>query len=410
MADLFLFVLALLLQSGNLAPFLLFQLRHFVEILGLHGLGDEIAEEDLLLRHLGLVEGVDLGQLRFLFVCQGSLGPVLIETFHGEFVGGFHALRKGGDCVLVIIMKTATTIRKWWIPRFHLLLMLGLAAGWVTPAGAEEIGRPVPLKLRLVSENTGIEPGTSFTVGIFLQHAPHHHSYYKFPGIVGVGTNITWELPEGFTASPLQWPTPERVDMRGHGAYGYHEDTLLLVEITPPAALSADKVTLKGRVGYMCCSQEWCTPGFEDVAVTLPVRGQGQELEEKRDSVWGPRFQKARACLPRALKGWRSEVEETESHFVLHVRVPEGIPAADWPKAAELYFFSWNGWTASDKPHTCRRTDEGYVFTMPKHPYPEEGATRFQGVVRSESGWPGGGDVMKGLWVDLPLEKEAPKS
>ena len=86
------------------------------------------------------------------------------------------------------------------------------------------------------------------------------------------------------------------------------------------------------------------------------------------------------------------------------MEAPESVKAQEIPGAAELYFFSWNGWTASDKPHTLRRDDGRFVFDMPKHPFPEEGATRFQGVVRSETGWPGLEKPGLGLWIDLPLE------
>jgi DsbC/DsbD-like thiol-disulfide interchange protein len=282
-------------------------------------------------------------------------------------------------------MKTTTLKCKWWIA-----LILASQA-W---AFAGEETAP-PIRLSLISEVTQIQPGVPFTVGIFLQHAPHHHSYYKFPGIVGVPTNVTWELPKGFEAGPLQWPTPEQVDMRGHGAYGYHEDTLLLVEITPPTSLPLQEtVRLVGKVGYMCCSQERCTPGFEDLKLTLPVA-----KEQAWEESWHGRFEKTRAALPRPLEGWQSTVHETETHFQLTLQPPISVDKAGLPNAEALYFFSWNGRTASNEPHVCQWRDGQFIFTMPKHPFPDEDAQHFQGVIRNETGWSHGS---KGLWIDLP--------
>ena len=268
-----------------------------------------------------------------------------------------------------------------------------------TMQAAEEAPYPVPVHLQLVSEVTTIVPGEPFTVGIFLEHAPHHHSYYKFPGIVGVATNVTWDLPEGFQAGPLQWPTPEQVDMRGHGAYGYHEDTLLLATITPPKSLATSSpVRLAGKVGYMCCSQERCTPGFEDLEMKLQVG-----TETVSDEMWHERFAKTRAALPKAIKGWEAKVVETEKHFRLTLSPPAELGQNKLPKPEALYFYSWNGWTASNEPHQCQFKDSTYTFTMPKHPFPDEGTTRFQGVVRSETGWPGEPEVILGLWLDCEL-------
>ena len=267
---------------------------------------------------------------------------------------------------------------------------------------AEEEVLPVPVRLQLVSEITTIVPGEPFTVGIFLQHAPHHHSYYKFPGIVGVATNVTWDLPEGFQSGPLQWPTPEQVDMRGHGAYGYHEDTLLLATITPPKDLAtSSSVRLAGKVGYMCCSQKRCTPGFEDLEMKLQV---GSEVVP--DDTWNERFAHTRAALPKAIEGWEANVAETATSFTLTLSPRTGLEQKDLPKPDALYFYSWNGWTASNESHQCQFKEGRYTFTMPKHPFPDEGATRFQGVVRSETGWPGEPVANLGLWLDcgLPVE------
>src|SRR6187551_155684 len=52
--------------------------------------------------------------------------------------------------------------------------------------------RAAPLSIELVSEVTSIQPGTPFYVGLHLKHQEHYHTYWKFPGIVGVPTDMAW--------------------------------------------------------------------------------------------------------------------------------------------------------------------------------------------------------------------------
>src|SRR5687767_15037610 len=71
--------------------------------------------------------------------------------------------------------------------------------------------RADPLKIDLISEVSTIQPGTPFHVGLHLKHREHYHTYWKFPGIVGVPTDTEWGLPPGWHANSLEWPAPERV-------------------------------------------------------------------------------------------------------------------------------------------------------------------------------------------------------
>ena len=293
--------------------------------------------------------------------------------------------------VTKVSMRNFLQLRKWWLPALCSLVMMPFGVA------AEEPARPKPLKITLLSEVSHFQAGEAFTVGLLLQHQPHHHSYYKFPGIVGVPTCIEWELPEGFKAGPLKWPTPEQVDMRGHGAYGYHDDTVLLATITPPKTFANETVRLGGRVGYMCCSQERCTPGFEDVLI---------DLASNKEVRWDPKtkllFAKARKALPEREHAWKARVEESEGHFSMTVTPPSTVEPEQLPKASDLYFYSWNGWTASNKPHQCEwiPKEGSYRLVMPKHPFPDdEEAKGFEGVLKSASGWPG--LDADGLWITV---------
>src|SRR5215212_269957 len=137
-------------------------------------------------------------------------------------------------------MKTALKNRVQWLPRC-LVAWVVLSSFVIRHSSFAE-----PLSIELISEVTSIQPGTSFYVGLHLKHQEHYHTYWKFPGIVGVPTDMAWKLPPGWKAGPIEWPAPERVMMFQIKAQGYHGEVLLPMKVTPPNDLqSGAKITLE---------------------------------------------------------------------------------------------------------------------------------------------------------------------
>jgi thiol:disulfide interchange protein DsbD len=177
-----------------------------------------------------------------------------------------------------------------------------------------------PLSIELVSEVTSIQPGMPFYVGLHLKHQEHYHTYWKFPGVVGVPTGMAWKLPEGWKAGPIEWPAPELVMMFQIKAQGYHDEVLLPMKITPPAKLEpGTKVTLQGKATWMCCGLD-CNPGFADLSVTLPVEKSRTPL----DARWENLFTKARAEMPKPLKGFTATATRTGERVTLRLTPKAG--------------------------------------------------------------------------------------
>jgi len=66
------------------------------------------------------------------------------------------------------------------------------------------------VEAELVSEVTSIAPGQSFWIALRQQIRPGWHTYWRNPGDSGAPTSLKWDLPEGFSASSIHWPYPER--------------------------------------------------------------------------------------------------------------------------------------------------------------------------------------------------------
>ena len=63
----------------------------------------------------------------------------------------------------------------------------------------------------LISEMAAVAPGEPFRLALDLVLARGWHTYWTNPGDAGAPADITWTLPEGASAGPLQFPAPSRI-------------------------------------------------------------------------------------------------------------------------------------------------------------------------------------------------------
>ena len=121
-----------------------------------------------------------------------------------------------------------------------LSLCLVSAAGTVlaAPAGGRHV------QVSLVAETDAVTPGQPLLVGLRLQMEPGWHTYWRNPGDSGLPTKVKWDLPEAFSAGPVQWPRPIRFHTGPLVSYGYEGEALLPVEVQVPSGLSAPEVRL----------------------------------------------------------------------------------------------------------------------------------------------------------------------
>ena len=135
-------------------------------------------------------------------------------------------------------------------------------------AGATRPARHV--EVSLLAEHDVIRPGEPFWVAIRQQIAPGWHTYWQNPGDSGEPMRIAWRLPEGFAASDIHWPAPEAIPYAGMMNFGFEREAVMLVEITPPAAISADEVRLRARLDWVVCA-DICIPETGEVSARLAV-------------------------------------------------------------------------------------------------------------------------------------------
>lgn len=228
------------------------------------------------------------------------------------------------------------------------------------------------LDLTLIAEQQAITAQEAFTVGLHIKHQAGYHTYWKNPGIVGVATQLQWELPAGFSASDIRWPTPEVSDMAGHPCHGYERDVTLLTTVTPPKNITSSEVTLKVTASWMCCA-EGCYPGSKELTLTLPV-----SHEASKNIAYSPLFEKARNELPLSGKSWLVKLlSEPEASPIILEFHHDG-------DEQPLYFFSSDGQISSDHKQNFIKTENGtWTLTIPKSDYAPEKQKTLPGVLKT---------------------------
>jgi DsbC/DsbD-like thiol-disulfide interchange protein len=273
--------------------------------------------------------------------------------------------------------------------RYFLLLVVLLSSFGFTHSSLAQQG----LKIQLVSEQTAIVPGQPFTVGLWLEHDRGSHTYWRFPGIVGVPTQIKWHLPRGWKAGELIYPEPERTLMFKIKAQGFDRDVMLRTEITPPANLKVgDSIPLTGLASWMCCGNT-CHPGSMEVSLTLPVAATA-ELNSK----WHKLLDAERGRAEQASDAWTSTASEKGNQITLLVKpgTVEARPSKNQREANQIIAFTEDGWFDSDKPQTILRHSDGTLtITLIKADayLGDKPPKTLRVILRNDEGWLKGGRI-----------------
>ena len=251
----------------------------------------------------------------------------------------------------------------------------------------------------LVGEFDWITPGTRFTVGLTLKLDEDWHSYWINPGDVGEPITLTWDLPVGFSAGPIQWPYPEKIDAKPLRSYGYSNAVTFLVTITPPDKLPESPVTLSATADWLIC-KDVCLFAQETVSLSLPVR---EALPTP-----GPYFEEiavARTKLPVKDPAWTFEASHYSNSFALRV----SPPAVAAPDLEGAYFFPAHLMLLEHAVDQPMSKDGGaFVFALQQSEYATELPDRLQGVlVASEGHYFDAARTVRALEIDVPLRTEA---
>lgn len=128
-------------------------------------------------------------------------------------------------------MRVTTRIQKPLARLTALLFLLFTLSG---AALASDSTRTEQVRLSLLPERAAAIPGTTLWLGLRFELIPHWLVYWRNPGDSGEAPRVDWQLPRGWQAGDIQWPTPQRIPVGPLVNYGYEDLVTLLVPIAVP--------------------------------------------------------------------------------------------------------------------------------------------------------------------------------
>ncbi len=258
------------------------------------------------------------------------------------------------------------------------------------------------VKASLVALETSVQPGRPTTLALRLEHEPQWHTYWINPG-TGYPTSLKWELPEGWSAGEIQWPTPHVVkDRKGNiTGNGYENVTYLPVTLQVPAsARPGEIVTLRALADWLMCA-DVCIPGEARVAIDLKVAAEAPAPATGH----GAEAAATVASLPRAVPGWTLAATRAGSTVTLRLQAGPDAPHA---APTGLWFFASDAFIQYDRPQTVRPGGPGEFFVdLPVSAAANQATERLVGVLASTGGWLSGADL-PGMAVDIPITAAPP--
>lgn len=167
-------------------------------------------------------------------------------------------------------------------------------------------------KVGLIAENNSLQPGQAAWMGVLFDLEKGWHIYWVNPGDSGEPPKIQWQLPPGFAAKEIRWPTPVRLGAGTVIDYGYEGRVLLPVRVQVPADYKPPKpVTLSANIRYLIC-REVCIPAKAQAMLSIPS-GDASAVAADREL-----FRSAFDSAPKAMPtGWKAQVSDNGGFFLL---------------------------------------------------------------------------------------------
>lgn len=241
-----------------------------------------------------------------------------------------HTHRAFRPLVKTMTMRVRTLLNQAFF--FCALLFSASLLAAVDHAKTEQVA------VRLITATTSVAAGSEVLIGLEQTIIPHWHTYWQNPGDSGTATQIEWQLPQGVTAGPIQWPLPNRFKLGTITNYGYSDKVTLLSTISiPKTAKVGSLLPIRAKVSWLVC-EEVCIPQQAELALTLTVSNSSGK------PATHPSISQALAQLPQP-SPWSATFNQADDKIQLGIASPE----LQTHKLKDVWFY----------PHTWGHIDHG---------------------------------------------------
>lgn len=241
----------------------------------------------------------------------------------------------------------------------------------------------------LLAADTSVQPGRPLTVAVRLDHEPHWHTYWLNAG-TGYPTRLKWDLPAGWKAGDIQWPTPITIKLQGEVTGNGYEGVLYLpVTLMPPADAKPGEAKLQVEAKWLMCA-DVCIPGSGTATLSLPV---SQDPPRPNAAV---RAGLARMSMPQSPGGWKIAAKRGAKDVTLAVEGGGAIRSA--------HFFSEDGFIQYDLPQQASDNGGQLTLTLPIAEDAEMSTKKLVGVLA----YTDGSGQYRGARLDVSFGSEGP--
>ena len=159
--------------------------------------------------------------------------------------------------------------------------------------------------------------GETVNAGVYFQIEPGWHIYWKNPGDAGLPPHISWTLPAGVDAGPMQFPAPKRLPLGPLMDFGYDVEVLFPATLNVAKTAKLGSAVLLAKVDWLVCSQR-CIPGNAELDVSREVLDHPAMAASAASDV--AIFKRFLARLPKPLPvGFKAEFQPSKDGFRLSV-------------------------------------------------------------------------------------------
>lgn len=176
-------------------------------------------------------------------------------------------------------------------------------------------------RIELLSREKSAVPGRQLLLGVHFSLEKDWHIYWINSGDSGQPPVLLWQLPSGFHAGEIEWPTPEKFTRASLADYGYKDDVMLLVPVQVPAALkTGSKLDIGLKAKWLICS-DVCIPDHAELHLSLPAAA---------DSASAAAFASALSRLPKPWpRSWSAQAVSDKDNFVVSIHAGKPIASAE---------------------------------------------------------------------------------
>ena len=230
------------------------------------------------------------------------------------------------------------------------------AAGLPALAASSSADAP-HVHVQLLVLPQALSRGGSASAGLYFKLEPGWHVYWKNAGDAGQPPRIHWTVPQGVTASDLEFPAPQRLPLGPLMDFGYENEVLFPFTLQVAQTAKPGPAALQAKVSWLVC-QATCIPGKADLEVTREIAGHlGKPTVLASDLALYNRFA-ARLPKPQP-RAFKAVFQAEKSYFRLAVETGQKENSA-------VFFPADQGILDNPAEQRLAPTPTGFVLDLKK--------------------------------------------